>query len=143
MRRPKNLKKYPTCFDKTIVFTQYRQNKWEIFSNFCCLFRKAGLYYTILHLLYKKVFFNFFFRQMLSKVRKVLLPQQLQAKHPVSYSGGVVPEVADGLREGTLMAYRPFKKAHGPLRPTGRRGTLRYVTFTKFANFMKFSKLRN
>ena len=24
----------PTCFDKTAVFTQYRQNKWDIFSNF-------------------------------------------------------------------------------------------------------------
>ena len=24
-------KKSPACFDKTAVFTQYRQNKWEIF----------------------------------------------------------------------------------------------------------------
>ena len=44
MRRPQNLKKSPTFFDKTAVFTQQCQNKWEIFSNFCCLFRKAGLY---------------------------------------------------------------------------------------------------
>ena len=43
MRRPQNLKKSPTCFDKTVVFTQQRQNKWEIFSNFCGLFRKAEL----------------------------------------------------------------------------------------------------
>jgi len=33
MRRPQSLKKSPTCFDKTVVFTQYHQNKWEIFSN--------------------------------------------------------------------------------------------------------------
>ena len=44
MRRPQNLKKSPTCFDTTAVFTQQRQNKWEIFSNFCGLSRKAGLY---------------------------------------------------------------------------------------------------
>ena len=41
MRRPKSLKKSPTCFDKTVVFSQKRQNKWEIFSNFCGLFRKT------------------------------------------------------------------------------------------------------
>ena len=34
MRRPQNLKKSPTCFDKTAVFTQYRQKKWEIFQIF-------------------------------------------------------------------------------------------------------------
>ena len=45
MRRPQNLKKSPTCFDKTVVFKQQHQNKWEIFSNFCGLFRKAGLYH--------------------------------------------------------------------------------------------------
>ena len=33
--------KYPACFDKTAVFTQWRHNKWEIFSNFCGLLRKA------------------------------------------------------------------------------------------------------
>ena len=38
------MKKSPICFDKTAVFTQQRQNMWEIFSNFCGLFRKAGLY---------------------------------------------------------------------------------------------------
>ena len=43
MRRPQNLKKTPICFDKTVVFTQYRQNKWEIFSNFCGLLTKAEL----------------------------------------------------------------------------------------------------
>ena len=41
--KPQNLKKCPTCFDKTAVFTQQRQNKWEIISNFCGVFRKAGL----------------------------------------------------------------------------------------------------
>ena len=44
MRRPQNWKKYPTCFDKTVAFTQLRQNRWEIYSNFCGLFRKARLY---------------------------------------------------------------------------------------------------
>jgi hypothetical protein len=44
MRRPQNLKKSTTGFDKTAVFTQYLQNMWEILSNFCGLFRKAGLY---------------------------------------------------------------------------------------------------
>ena len=34
MRRPQNLKKSPTCFDKTAIFTQYRQNKWQIFFKF-------------------------------------------------------------------------------------------------------------
>ena len=43
MRRPQNLKKSPTCFDKTVVFTQYHQNKREIFSYFCGLFRKTEL----------------------------------------------------------------------------------------------------
>ena len=33
----------PTCFDKTAVFTQQHQNKWEIFSNFCDLLRKTEL----------------------------------------------------------------------------------------------------
>ena len=32
MRRPQHLKKSPICFDKTVVFAQLRQNKWEIFS---------------------------------------------------------------------------------------------------------------
>ena len=31
MRRTQNLKKNPTCFDKTAVFTQQCQNKREIF----------------------------------------------------------------------------------------------------------------
>ena len=31
MRRPQNLKKSPTCFDKTAVFSQQQQNKWETF----------------------------------------------------------------------------------------------------------------
>ena len=44
MRRPQNLKKPPECFDKTVAFTQYCQNKWEIFSNFCGLLRKVELY---------------------------------------------------------------------------------------------------
>ena len=43
MRMPQKLKKSPTSFDKTVVVTQYRQNKWEIFSNFCGLFRKTGI----------------------------------------------------------------------------------------------------
>ena len=39
MNRPQNLKKKsPTCFDKTAVFTQQCQNKWDY-----GLFRKAGL----------------------------------------------------------------------------------------------------
>ena len=33
-------KKSPTCFDKTDVFTQYRQNKWEIFSSFVAFSEK-------------------------------------------------------------------------------------------------------
>ena len=37
-------KKSPIYFDKTAVYTQYCQNKWQIFSNFCGLFRKDGLY---------------------------------------------------------------------------------------------------
>ena len=45
MRRAQNLKKSPTCFDKTAVFTQQRQNKWEIFSIHCGLLRKPKLYY--------------------------------------------------------------------------------------------------
>ena len=45
MRPPKIGKKSPTCFDKTAVFIQQRQNKWEIFSNFCCPLRKAEFYY--------------------------------------------------------------------------------------------------
>ena len=50
MRRPQNLnKKSPTFFDKTAVFTQQCQNKWEIVSNFCGLFRKAGLYLSYVH----------------------------------------------------------------------------------------------
>ena len=44
MRRPKNLKKSPTCFDKTAVFTQQGQSKLEIFQNVCGLLRKAELY---------------------------------------------------------------------------------------------------
>ena len=44
MRRPQNLKKSPTGFGKTAGFNQQRQNKWAIFSKFCGLFRKAGLY---------------------------------------------------------------------------------------------------
>ena len=44
MRRPQNWKKSPTCFDKTAVFTQLCQNKWEIFSNFCGLLKKVELY---------------------------------------------------------------------------------------------------
>ena len=44
MRRPQNLKKPSAYFDKTAVFTQQRQNKWEIFSIFCGLLRKAELY---------------------------------------------------------------------------------------------------
>ena len=36
-------KKSPTCFHYTAGFTQLRQNKWEIFSNFCDLLRKAEL----------------------------------------------------------------------------------------------------
>ena len=47
-----NLQKSPTCFDKTAVFTQWCQTKWEIFSNFCGLLRKAELYcpnlYTVM-----------------------------------------------------------------------------------------------
>ena len=35
--------KSPTCFDKTVVFTLQHQDKWEIFSKFCGLFRKAEL----------------------------------------------------------------------------------------------------
>ena len=46
MRRPQNWKKSPTCFDKIAVFTKYRQNKWEIFSNFCGLLRISELYLT-------------------------------------------------------------------------------------------------
>ena len=41
MRRAQNWKKSPTYFDKTAVFTQQVQNKWEFFSNFCALLRKA------------------------------------------------------------------------------------------------------
>ena len=37
-------KKSPTCFDKTDVFTQQHQNKWDIFSNLCALLRKVKLY---------------------------------------------------------------------------------------------------
>ena len=44
MRRLQNLKKSPTCFDNTVVFIQQRQNKWDIFSNLCGLFRRAELY---------------------------------------------------------------------------------------------------
>ena len=40
MRRPQNLKKSPTCFDKTAVFTQECQNKGEIFSNFVAYLEK-------------------------------------------------------------------------------------------------------
>ena len=47
MRRPQNWKKSPTCFDKTAVFTQWCQNKWGIFSNFCGLLRKTELYYIV------------------------------------------------------------------------------------------------
>ena len=52
MRRPQNLQKYPTCFDKTAVFIQQHQNKWEIFKfffafseklNFNCLRQKSSL----------------------------------------------------------------------------------------------------
>ena len=38
------MKKSPTGFGKTAVFNQKCQNKWAIFSKFCGLFRKAGLY---------------------------------------------------------------------------------------------------
>ena len=38
-----NLEKISSCFDKTAVFTKKRQNKWEIFSNFCGLLKKAEL----------------------------------------------------------------------------------------------------
>ena len=41
MRRPQNLKKSPTCFYSV---NSRCQNNWEIFSKFCSLFRKAGLY---------------------------------------------------------------------------------------------------
>ena len=42
-RRPQKLKKSPTCFDITVVFTLQRRNKLEIFSKFCGLLRKAEL----------------------------------------------------------------------------------------------------
>ena len=37
-------KKYPTCFDKTAVYTQQVQNKWDIFSKIYSLFIKAKVY---------------------------------------------------------------------------------------------------
>ena len=46
MRRPQNLKKSPTFFDKTTVSTQQLQNRWEIISNFSSRSRKAELYST-------------------------------------------------------------------------------------------------
>ena len=52
MRRPQNWKKSPTCFDKTAVFTQKRQNKWEIFSNFCGLLIKTELYKINVHFIF-------------------------------------------------------------------------------------------
>ena len=36
-------KKSPSCFDVYLVNQQICQKKWEIFSNFCGLFRKAEL----------------------------------------------------------------------------------------------------
>ena len=43
VRRPQNLKKSPSCFDVYLVNQLICQNKREIFSNFCGLFRKAEL----------------------------------------------------------------------------------------------------
>ena len=62
MRRPQNLKNSPTCFDKTVVFTQQRQNKWEIFSNFYALLRKAELYKYVFKFQEGQLYFipNFF-----------------------------------------------------------------------------------
>ena len=40
MRRPQNLKKPPTSFDKTAVLIQLRQNKWEIFQIFVAFSEK-------------------------------------------------------------------------------------------------------
>ena len=40
MRRPQNLKKSPTGFDKTAVFIQYRQNKEEVFQIFVAFSEK-------------------------------------------------------------------------------------------------------
>ena len=41
MSRPQNLKKPSTCFDRTTVFTQYRQKQWEIFFKFLLPFQKS------------------------------------------------------------------------------------------------------
>ena len=35
-------KKYPTCFDKTAVFTQYIQNKWDFFKIFVAFSEKLN-----------------------------------------------------------------------------------------------------
>ena len=47
MRRPQNLKKSPTCFDRIAVFTQQRQNKWEIFFKFLWTFQKNWTLYIV------------------------------------------------------------------------------------------------
>ena len=42
------MKKSPSCFDVHLVNQLIYQNKREIFSNFCGLFRKAKLYLIML-----------------------------------------------------------------------------------------------
>ena len=48
-------KKSPTYLDTTVVFTQYRQNKWEIFSKFLWPFQKS---WTLCILAYRRFLFN-------------------------------------------------------------------------------------
>ena len=50
----KNLKKSPSCFDVYLVNQLIYQNKREIYSNFCGLFRKVELYVSTGWILQKR-----------------------------------------------------------------------------------------
>ena len=60
MRRPQNLKKSPTYFDKTAVFTQQCQNKWKIFQIVVAFSEKLD--FIVGKTLQFEQFFQFFWR---------------------------------------------------------------------------------
>ena len=98
MRRPQNLKKFPTCFDKTAVFTQQCQNNWEIF-NFLWHFQKSWISFgnsnmvklhRIFFQLYRMQLTSIFNMQFKPKKKKSLKDHFLEAlSDPILMIGNI------------------------------------------------------